>query len=228
MARYILMRLVGLIPVLLILSMITFALMHEVPGGPWKEGQRPFSEAAARCFEGALRAGQAGLAAIPDVDLRRRPAGLRHVVQASRRDGHRPHRPHLADDHAPRADGADRGVRRRPAAGHHRRAQAEHLAGLSRHAVFDPGLRDAALCLGHPVHPDLCAGAEVGADGRLGFAQAVDPAGAGLLAGADRHDRALHSRQRHRGDARRLCAHGARQRPQRAERSCCAMCCGMR
>ena len=54
MARYILMRLVGLIPVLLILSMITFALMHEVPGGPWKEGQRPFSEATARCFEGAL------------------------------------------------------------------------------------------------------------------------------------------------------------------------------
>ena len=45
MARYILMRLVGLVPVLLILSMITFGLMHEVPGGPWKEGQRPFSEA---------------------------------------------------------------------------------------------------------------------------------------------------------------------------------------
>ena len=45
MARYILMRLIGLIPVLLILSMITFGLMLEVPGGPWKEGQRPFSEA---------------------------------------------------------------------------------------------------------------------------------------------------------------------------------------
>lgn len=44
MARYILLRLIGLIPVLLLLSMITFALMHEVPGGPWKEGQRPFSE----------------------------------------------------------------------------------------------------------------------------------------------------------------------------------------
>ncbi len=44
MARYILMRLAGLIPVLLILSMITFALMHEVPGGPWKYGQRLFSD----------------------------------------------------------------------------------------------------------------------------------------------------------------------------------------
>ncbi len=44
MARYILMRLAGLIPVLLILSMITFILMHEVPGGPWKYGQRLFSD----------------------------------------------------------------------------------------------------------------------------------------------------------------------------------------
>jgi len=44
MGRYIVMRLAGLIPVLLILSMITFALMHDVPGGPWKYGQRPFSE----------------------------------------------------------------------------------------------------------------------------------------------------------------------------------------
>jgi len=44
MARFILIRLMGLIPVLLILSMITFILMHEVPGGPWKYGQRPFSE----------------------------------------------------------------------------------------------------------------------------------------------------------------------------------------
>lgn len=44
MLRYILARLLGLIPVLLILSIITFALMHEVPGGPWKYGQRPFSD----------------------------------------------------------------------------------------------------------------------------------------------------------------------------------------
>jgi peptide/nickel transport system permease protein len=43
-ARFIMIRLVGLIPVLLILSIITFTLMHEVPGGPWKYGQRPFSE----------------------------------------------------------------------------------------------------------------------------------------------------------------------------------------
>jgi len=44
MLRYILMRLAGLIPVLLVLSMITFVLMHEVPGGPWKYGQRPFTD----------------------------------------------------------------------------------------------------------------------------------------------------------------------------------------
>jgi peptide/nickel transport system permease protein len=44
MGRFVLMRLAGLIPVLLILSIITFALMHEVPGAPWKYGQRPFSK----------------------------------------------------------------------------------------------------------------------------------------------------------------------------------------
>jgi len=44
MGRYIVMRLAGLVPVLLILSMITFALMHDVPGGPWRYGQRPFSD----------------------------------------------------------------------------------------------------------------------------------------------------------------------------------------
>jgi peptide/nickel transport system permease protein len=44
MGRYILMRLLGMIPVLLVLSMLTFGLMHDVPGGPWKEGQRPLSE----------------------------------------------------------------------------------------------------------------------------------------------------------------------------------------
>jgi peptide/nickel transport system permease protein len=42
--RFVAMRLLGLIPVMLILSMITFALMHEVPGAPWKYGQRPFSD----------------------------------------------------------------------------------------------------------------------------------------------------------------------------------------
>jgi peptide/nickel transport system permease protein len=44
MGRYILMRLAGLIPVLFILSLITFTLMHEVPGGPWTYGERPFTE----------------------------------------------------------------------------------------------------------------------------------------------------------------------------------------
>jgi peptide/nickel transport system permease protein len=44
MGRFIIVRLAGLIPVLFILSIITFGLMHGVPGGPWKYGQRPFSE----------------------------------------------------------------------------------------------------------------------------------------------------------------------------------------
>lgn len=43
MLRFILTRLVGLLFVLLVLSIVTFALMHGVPGGPWREGQRPFS-----------------------------------------------------------------------------------------------------------------------------------------------------------------------------------------
>jgi ABC-type dipeptide/oligopeptide/nickel transport system permease component len=42
--RFVIMRLLGLIPVLLVLSIITFTLMHEVPGAPWKYGQRPFSD----------------------------------------------------------------------------------------------------------------------------------------------------------------------------------------
>ena len=44
MGRFILMRIAGLVPVLLIISIITFLLMHDIPGGPWKYGQRPFSE----------------------------------------------------------------------------------------------------------------------------------------------------------------------------------------
>lgn len=44
MVRYVLARLAGLLFVLLILSAITFTLMHGIPGGPWEYGQRPFSE----------------------------------------------------------------------------------------------------------------------------------------------------------------------------------------
>jgi ABC-type dipeptide/oligopeptide/nickel transport system permease component len=44
MGRYVLLRVAGLIPVLFVISIITFVLMHEVPGGPWKYGQRPFSD----------------------------------------------------------------------------------------------------------------------------------------------------------------------------------------
>ena len=44
MTRYVLFRLVGLVAVLLVVSVITFALMHEVPGGPWKYGERLASE----------------------------------------------------------------------------------------------------------------------------------------------------------------------------------------
>lgn len=44
MTRYILSRLAGLAFVLLILSIITFTLMHGVPGGPWAYGQQLFSD----------------------------------------------------------------------------------------------------------------------------------------------------------------------------------------
>lgn len=44
MVRYILTRLLGLLFVLLVLSMITFWLMHGVPGGPWAYGQRLMSD----------------------------------------------------------------------------------------------------------------------------------------------------------------------------------------
>lgn len=44
MVRYILARLAGLLFVLLLLSMITFALMHGVPGGPWAYGQQLMSD----------------------------------------------------------------------------------------------------------------------------------------------------------------------------------------
>ena len=41
MAQYILKRLLGIILVLWIISMATFALMHSVPGGPWDSGKWP-------------------------------------------------------------------------------------------------------------------------------------------------------------------------------------------
>ena len=44
MTRYILTRIAGLLFVLLILSMITFWLMHGVPGGPWAAGQQLMSD----------------------------------------------------------------------------------------------------------------------------------------------------------------------------------------
>ncbi len=44
MVRYIVIRLVGLVGVLFVLSIFTFFLMHQIPGGPWRVGQRPFTE----------------------------------------------------------------------------------------------------------------------------------------------------------------------------------------
>lgn len=44
MVRYIVIRLVGLVGVLFVLSIFTFFLMHQIPGGPWRIGQRPFTE----------------------------------------------------------------------------------------------------------------------------------------------------------------------------------------
>ncbi|MCL4464792.1 MAG: ABC transporter permease [Chloroflexi bacterium] len=44
MLRYVLIRLVGLAGVLLVVSIVTFLLMHSIPGGPFDEGQMPLSE----------------------------------------------------------------------------------------------------------------------------------------------------------------------------------------
>jgi peptide/nickel transport system permease protein len=44
MTRFIVFRLLGLVAVLFVVSLVTFTLMHEVPGGPWKYGERPFSD----------------------------------------------------------------------------------------------------------------------------------------------------------------------------------------
>lgn len=46
MARYITLRIIGIVLVLIIISMVTFALMHIVPGGPWDAGKWPLSGAA--------------------------------------------------------------------------------------------------------------------------------------------------------------------------------------
>lgn len=44
MLRYILVRLLGTVVVLLAISLITFVLMHSVPGGPFDEGKMPLPE----------------------------------------------------------------------------------------------------------------------------------------------------------------------------------------
>lgn len=43
MLRYLLLRLLGVIGVLLAISLITFVLMHSIPGGPWDELKFPLS-----------------------------------------------------------------------------------------------------------------------------------------------------------------------------------------
>jgi peptide/nickel transport system permease protein len=43
MLRYLVWRLIGVIGVLLAISLITFALMHSIPGGPWDELKFPLS-----------------------------------------------------------------------------------------------------------------------------------------------------------------------------------------
>jgi peptide/nickel transport system permease protein len=43
MLRYLLWRALGVIVVLLVISLITFALMHSIPGGPWDELKMPLT-----------------------------------------------------------------------------------------------------------------------------------------------------------------------------------------
>ena len=41
MTRYIVRRILWLVPVLLFVSLITFTLMHLTPGGPWDKDKPP-------------------------------------------------------------------------------------------------------------------------------------------------------------------------------------------
>src|ERR1700720_4152101 len=47
MTRYIVGRVLWLIPVLLFVSLITFTLMHLTPGGPWDKDKPPSAQAIA-------------------------------------------------------------------------------------------------------------------------------------------------------------------------------------
>jgi len=51
MGRYIAVRLASLLFVLLAVSLITFVLMHQVPGGPFDKGDRPLPEATRIAME---------------------------------------------------------------------------------------------------------------------------------------------------------------------------------
>jgi oligopeptide transport system permease protein len=48
LAGYIVRRALGLVPVLFFISLVTFALMHSVEGGPWDTGERRLAEATVR------------------------------------------------------------------------------------------------------------------------------------------------------------------------------------
>ena len=50
MGRYILGRLGGLLIAFVLVSMITFLLMHAVPGGPFDETKQPLPEAQTNCI----------------------------------------------------------------------------------------------------------------------------------------------------------------------------------
>lgn len=64
MIRYILSRLVSLGFVVIVVSMITFSLMHAVPGGPFDEGKRPASTGSQGQHFAQIWPGQAGVAAV--------------------------------------------------------------------------------------------------------------------------------------------------------------------
>jgi ABC-type dipeptide/oligopeptide/nickel transport system permease component len=51
MIRFILARLAGLVAVLLFISIFTFLIMHDVPGGPWNPGQRGLTDSQIAALE---------------------------------------------------------------------------------------------------------------------------------------------------------------------------------
>ena len=222
MGRFILMRLAGLIPVLLILSIITFVLMHEVPGGPWKYGQRPFSEEQLAALKARYGLDKpvwqqylTWLAGVVRLDF---GMSFKHpdesVIGLIGRT--------WPMTTASGPDGADRGIWHRPAAGHHRRAEAKHLDRLFGTLFSILGFVTPHFVWGILFILIFALALKWvptgGWDSPKQWIMPVLAYSLAPMATIARYTRASVIEV----DARRLRAHGARQGPAASARSCCA------